>query len=337
MDKQQRKHEKLVGKDSLQDNAGPLFMTPEVLDMTPKRSHKKRNLIISLVVTLLLIPAVIWAVYWFATPQKATTQPPKVVVADSAESIINKVNAKLTDTSHSDYRKAAINQTTPLSDTPAIGPSYKVSGADYYVATTDTYSLSITKQGTTIESPVDEDFNQTIADQIVQVLRDSKYKMTDTTNIVNYESATVVCTILAEGSPITVTCANKSTYNKISSDLKPFVQAHIAATSSDDELRTTYSNLKVTNSLTPKYQHASVSITQGMTGAVLLFYRHDEGTWKFFTGTQNILSCDEYNTIDLIAAYKGEKCIDGATETTVGAQPFLNSPQNPAQPANTEE
>lgn len=285
--------------------------------MTPKRSHKKRNLIIALIVVILLIPAVIWAVYWFATPQQSTKNTTNTTVVDSAESIINKINAKLTDTSSKNHRKATITQSTPLSDTPASGPSYKVGKADYYVSTTETYGLSITKQGMTAESSIDEDFNQTVTDQIVSVLSDADYKMSDTTDIANYESATVVCNIAAEGSPVAVTCANKSAYTKISDNLKPFVTAYTSVTSDNADIRTTYSDLTITNSEVAKYQHASVNVTQGMSGAVLLFYRFDEGTWKFFKGTQNILSCTEYNTVEITSAFKGEKCMDGETESTV--------------------
>lgn len=319
MDKQRKRESRSVGTDSLQANAGPLFTAPEVPAMTPKKSHKKRNIIIAIIALVVLIPAAAFAIYWFATPEKAPTKAPHTTVVDSAESIINKINVKLTNTSEKDHHKATISQSTPQSDNPLTSPSYKVNDTDYYVATTETYGLAITLPGTD-DSFVDEDASQAIATQVISVLTDTDYKKTDT-NVAttNYESTSVVCSISSEGSPMYVTCANKSAYTKISRDLEPFVTTYTSAKANDPAMHATYSNLTITDSPVKDYQRASVNVSEGIGGATLLFYRHNEDKWLFFTATQNILSCSDYNTVDIVSAFSGEKCMDGDTESTVGA------------------
>ena len=59
-----------------------------------------------------------------------------------------------------------------------------------------------------------------------------------------------------------------------------------------------------------KYEH----VTAYGTDAALLFYRNiEDGEWKFFIGAQNTLSCSEYDTDELKAAFAGERCYDDAT------------------------
>lgn len=54
------------------------------------------------------------------------------------------------------------------------------------------------------------------------------------------------------------------------------------------------------------YEH----ITVGFENAAALFYRKVGGEWKYFTATQQAISCKQYNTAELKEAYKGEKCWD---------------------------
>ncbi len=52
------------------------------------------------------------------------------------------------------------------------------------------------------------------------------------------------------------------------------------------------------------------TITVGFADAAALFYRKAGGEWKYFTATQQAISCSEYNTAELKEAYKGDKCWD---------------------------
>lgn len=55
------------------------------------------------------------------------------------------------------------------------------------------------------------------------------------------------------------------------------------------------------------------NITVDVNDAVALFYRtSEESEWKYFDITQQAINCDDYNTDELKAAFKGEKCINPA-------------------------
>ena len=58
------------------------------------------------------------------------------------------------------------------------------------------------------------------------------------------------------------------------------------------------------------------TITVGVGGAAGLFYRTDkDAAWQFFTGTQDMIGCDRYNTENLKKAYLGEQCYDVENQT----------------------
>ena len=71
---------------------------------------------------------------------------------------------------------------------------------------------------------------------------------------------------------------------------------------------------KIKNSQTSPYQ----TITTTIKGAAGLFYRTSpDSKWQFFTGTQAVLDCGDYNTEDLKKAYLGEPCYNGSVESIV--------------------
>lgn len=73
------------------------------------------------------------------------------------------------------------------------------------------------------------------------------------------------------------------------------------------------------------YQTISVAIRTPGTfqgGAMGLFYRSSpESNWQYFTGTQAVLSCSDYNTDDLKRAFAGSVCYDEATQSNSTVQP----------------
>lgn len=70
-------------------------------------------------------------------------------------------------------------------------------------------------------------------------------------------------------------------------------------------------NLKIEDSQYAPYQ----TMQGGILGAAGLWYRvSPEADWKWFRGTQAILSCDEYNTEDLKRAYLGQACLNEANQ-----------------------
>ena len=302
----------------------PPIATPPL--NTPKKSHKKRNIIIAVVILLLLAAGTAAAIMLFSTPKKDTTKKSATETTkplDDAQGMITKINAALTDNSNTGYQNPQISFTSPTSTPPAVSPSYQVKDTDYYVTTTQAYGLNIQKTvNTTSETGVDTVFTQGIVDEVTATFTSSQYKKaTELSSGAEYQSDAVICTVSDTNSiPIYVTCANKNAYTKVSSDVKPLVAAYRAANAKEDTSGSVFSTPTIKSSSTDGYQTASLSISsrQSIGGAAVLFYQKGTGGWKFFKTTQNELSCSDYNTDELKAAFAAESCMsDTNTDTTV--------------------
>jgi len=291
----------------------------------PKKSHKKRNIIIAVAVLLLLTAGTIAAIMLFSAPKKdtakkSTTDTTKPL--DDAQGIVTKINTAITDTSKDTYQNPQVSFTSPTSAQPAISPSYQVKGTDYYVVTNQAYGLNIQKTvDTNSETGVDTVFTQGIMDQVTATLVGNKYsKTTELASGVEYQSDAVICTVSGtESIPMYVTCANKNAYAKVSSDVKPLVTAY-RASHSDSSSEDIFSAPTIKSSSVDGYQTASVGVAsrQGIGSAAALFYRKGTDEWKFFNFAQAELNCSDYNTADLKAAFADQPCIsDSKTDTTV--------------------
>jgi len=291
----------------------------------PKKSHKKRNIIIAVAVLLLLTAGTIAAIMLFSAPKKdtakkSTTDTTKPL--DDAQGIVTKINTAVTDTSKDTYQNPQVSFTSPTSTQPAISPSYQVKGTDYYVVTNQAYGLNIQKTvDTNSETGVDTVFTQGIMDQVTATLVGNKYsKTTELASGVEYQSDAVICTVSGtESIPMYVTCANKNAYAKVSSDVKPLVTAY-RASHSDSSSEDIFSAPTIKSSSVDGYQTASVGVAsrQGIGSAAALFYRKGTDEWKFFNFAQAELNCSDYNTADLKAAFADQPCIsDSKTDTTV--------------------
>lgn len=76
--------------------------------------------------------------------------------------------------------------------------------------------------------------------------------------------------------------------------------------------------ISITDSETPSYQTLQIPSDNAMA----LFYRAlDSDEWQYFTSTQAIISCDEFNTPDLKKAFSGSQCHDVATGQQLTVQP----------------
>jgi len=316
-----------ITQDPLSQNSQPLTTPPTTTPPVngPKKSHTKRNIIIAVVVLGLLIAGTITAIMIFSTPKKDTGRKfasQAVTPLDDAQGMITKLNTALTDSSNTGYQNPRISFTSPTSTPPATGPSYQVKDTDYYVTTAQAYGLTIQKTvDTNNETGVDTVFTQGIIDQVTATLVSNKYnKTTELASGVEYQSDAVICTVSdANSIPIYVICANKNAYTKVSSDAKPLVAAYRGSNAGDTS-GSVFSAPIIKSSSVDGYQTANINIwsRQSAGGAVLVFYRKNNSDWKFFTITQNELSCSKYNTDDLKAAFADEPCMsDSNVDTTV--------------------
>ena len=77
-------------------------------------------------------------------------------------------------------------------------------------------------------------------------------------------------------------------------------------------------SINITDSEIPTYQ--KMMIPSG--NAMALFYRTpNSDEWQYFTSTQFLIPCEEYNTADLKNAFAGSQCEDIATGQQLTVQP----------------
>jgi hypothetical protein len=111
----------------------------------------------------------------------------------------------------------------------------------------------------------------------------------------------------------TYECTNENWLTEDNKKLAIDLAAAYDSTEEGKEYPLTYISDTLTRKIEKNEAGAYEHITVGLEDAVGLFYRKVGGEWKFFTGTQQAISCSQYNTAELKEAYKGEKCWDDAT------------------------
>ncbi|MDO4220183.1 MAG: hypothetical protein Q4D22_03065 [Candidatus Saccharibacteria bacterium] len=128
-----------------------------------------------------------------------------------------------------------------------------------------------------------------------------------------------VCVASTSSMPGTVSCSNTKW---LSETRKEFVKDLIDAykkgadwMKDDEETVYLYANEnKIRDGGTEPYQ----IIEGGVLDAAIIFYRKGEDSeWKFFTITQQALSCGDYNTDELRAAFKGDSCYDESFNNSI--------------------
>lgn len=125
-----------------------------------------------------------------------------------------------------------------------------------------------------------------------------------------YTSTDLICTIESgnnQNTTITPSFGVIDAYKPVSETLKPMADA-IPGLNQE----TVLSSPKITNSSYEGYQKAEVgqSDIAGLGGATALLFKKGTGAWQYFVSTQQILLCNQYNTPELVAAFKGDKCVD---------------------------
>jgi hypothetical protein len=140
---------------------------------------------------------------------------------------------------------------------------------------------------------------------------------------VGYSTAAVSCQLYAydeNTNPLTVACGDIAALKKVHEAAKPFAAAYYK-TYPDPDKRLALTSPKISDSQTAGYQMATsnVSTVGDFGGAAAKFYKAPGGDWKLLQTTQMQLSCDDYNTPDARAAYKGQPCAvtDSNAQSTV--------------------
>lgn len=244
------------------------------------------------------------------TSSQADTQPKDVIT-------------KIKDTYATKYTLVDMNEdNNPESNEVGIrigsnAPSYKVEGYHYYTDSSGGSSIDIMAHDPDPENyDFPKDGDVAIRKSIASIYTDFGLKKEQ---VAGYPSARnpvdvyvgrgLICTIevVSDASiPNHASCGLIASYPDMAAKIKPFAEAL-----PDTSDNTVFSNLSIEDSKISGYQRASLSEGDMRTvgGGVAMFYRKGTGAWKYFSITQVILPCSDYNTTDLQNAFNGDSCL----------------------------
>ena len=297
---------------------GPYNDQPSFAPQPPQKGHGHKGLIATIItLAILLLGAlgfIAYLLYLQPKPAPETATTPTTSDTDDtkksgdADKVIASIRAALTETILPSYKEATINDGT-------TSPAYKEKDAQFSVAGTNGYSLSIDP------SPVtgyDEKATKAVQDGIINTLGSkSRFTVKSTEWSKTYQDDTVICEVSIGSAPINVSCANVADYAQAIEKAKPFAAAFFAS-----EVGKEYgTGLLISNiTITQKaggYSRAVIALgnTQNPIGGFAgLFYAKDSN-WTYFKGTQAIMLCADYNTYDIQASFEGYPCFASSEST----------------------
>jgi hypothetical protein len=154
-----------------------------------------------------------------------------------------------------------------------------------------------------------------ILSDISDYLISRNFTKQDTISHNDYYNSTKVTCVLSGATvmPADLYCANITDYAASVAAVAPFVQAYVADNPTLDISSLVFRapNIKDGSS---GYQNARVSVSSlDVGGSDSLFYRQDNGVWKFFLSVQTgVMSCNYYNTNETRLAFSGDQCTNDA-------------------------
>ena len=287
---------------------------------TPPSLPKKKSkwpLIVGILTLVLIVAGAAVAAAILTTEQaptenKSTPSENKVSAPADAE-IINKL-------------QEAIDAPDVLHSEPPLG--YKVRGFDYFTVVSSNAAYNISVQRADIEATRN-------ADAIDSILRENNFNAkpidSQTGNIryVNYFNDQVFCSRSVDTSPhfaseakgetiVSVSCIENDTIASTAKQQQPFYESFVVA----DRERAGFDKYVLgapseKESATAGYQIASLPYAEAspamlIVNSQLLFYKTPgDDTWKFFTASDGMLSCEAYGKNQTVKkAFLGEQCID---------------------------
>lgn len=237
-----------------------------------------------------------------------TDTPDVVEPVVTAQSLIDKVKSSLTGELATTYLSMKITEASEA-------PAYKASNANYFVRSSEIgTSLSVAPTGNDAYNESAVTAVQTTANAILGA-EPSLTKTTSATSTA-YTNDAVACTVSVGTDPVSIACADVTSYTSLVSELAPFAKAYL---DSEDGKKYGENVILGTPEITSKadgYKNATISMGNGdggIGGYAGLFYAKDN-VWTYWTGTQSALMCSEYNTQALQKAFEGDTCYDETTQ-----------------------
>jgi hypothetical protein len=298
----------------------PLYQSEPMQDPYPTPEPPKKSktpLVVIIILSLLLLAAASYIAYTQFFQAKtneasntqtntATTEEPAVTSPD-AVAVVEKLRTAINDKFIAKFPTMKIENSFNL-------PIYKAEGIDYAVGSNEAllgHGLNVSLNSNA--STPDTTGSKEVTDFASSVLSDEKFQKTSEFWMESYQSDTVVCNVLLSSTPVSISCANKSTYTELIANLKPFATSYLASeTGKQNKDTLLLGDAKVTYK-SPGYSSAIVTIANiksPVGGAAGFFYSKDN-VWTYWRSSQAGLLCTDYNTRDLQKGFEGDSCIEG--------------------------
>lgn len=288
--------------------------------------------IILLVVTAAVIGAVGWQVSTrsprppAAVQPNSTASPPPASAAPSnakavTAAMTTALSVKFTNDGSSPGNIVGAGHIRIMPDN--FSPFWQPTGYNFYVSPDTGSSLNIAYDvsGAGLNSPD----AQTIYGILHKQLFAAGLRLSSSSNVLQsslngasiYRNSTTLCALPVPGSdPISISCADFSSYPPAAEKVKPFADAYFAKNPQQVN-KTGFQMPQVQTSHSPGYMTASMDINE----SVGWFYEKN-GTWTFWTQGQMSPSCQDYQqNPDVRLAFLGTSCLSasasGGTQSTV--------------------
>lgn len=132
-------------------------------------------------------------------------------------------------------------------------------------------------------------------------------------NLINHDSG-IVCNINS-GLPFIAGCGHTSWISNDTISLANKLADAFFAVENTYPFSINFDHYAIKDSPISPYQ---ILINVAVSNAKGLFYRTGpDADWQYFTTTQGVLNCSDFNTQDLKNAFAGETCYDGSQNSTV--------------------
>lgn len=321
-------------RQEAESRAQKLEQTSENQSAALKAEKTKRRSKPGVVAALLLLIALLGGAATLAVYklyfEKPTVDTPAPATNNSVEP--KKLSARETI----DQLKPLIIGDERVGASGGVGPAVILDGYDFYVSPAGGSPDSII---TAKSSSVDE------ADRSVDAIRNflkgkdfEEHKVNTNSENATYStflSNDVACAVssvlggnVETDYTTSVACTDMSVYESIAKKAEPMVRAYLASDEGkvnygDDNKLVVAGSPTVNTSPVSGYSNASLSLggfdgrELGVGGFAGLFYKTPGSDWRFFMGTQSVLSCDKYIDDDVKKSFAGDVCFDGQTESTV--------------------
>lgn len=241
------------------------------------------------------------------TPQTTQNTTNETPAPASAAAIVQKVRDAVTEALKTDYPSAKINDGTSA-------PAYQPDNATYGVRlSTGGSSLDIDPTPGSYSEDAIKATQQAIADALA--LETSLKKIDGDWNV-RYQSDTVTCSLIKDGSPVGLACADIAAYSDAITKVAPYAAAYAASADGKKYGDGVIIELQKVTEKSDGYKNAWTNmsnINSPVGGFAGLFY-YANGQWTYWRGSQSIISCADYNTRDLQKAFEGDSCYDEATQ-----------------------